>query len=253
MQGFEITLKEVRDVADGTKLFLFGKPEGYTFQAGQYVALSVDQTVVPDARGSVRSLSIATAPYEPDLGFAMRQGESGFKQTMWRLQPGDTVTITKPVGSFVLPDESDVRPIVFLAGGIGITPVRSILLQAAHDGSRRQMTLLYSNRFMKDAAFEDELKAVALPDYRYVTVLSQSEDACAPENDERGYICDTVIGKYVANPRECLFYIVGSPQFSEAMEAVLAGMGIGKEQCKMDPFSGLRVQTVRSETAFAGR
>lgn len=239
-----MTLKAIREAADGTRLFVFEKPEGYTFKAGQYVALEVPKMdgVERDARGLIRSLSIASAPCEPELCFAMRQGESSFKQTCWKLVPGATVTITKAVGFFVLPAEEEERPIVFLAGGIGITPVRSILKQAEHDNSQRDFTLLYANRFAKDAAFDEEMRKITLAHYRLVTVLSRSEDPCAAENDERGYVCEETLRKYLKDITGCLYYIVGSPQFSEALEKVLIDLGVSKEQCHMDPFTGLGVR-----------
>ncbi len=244
MQGYTVTLKETRDAADGTRLFVFDKPEGYAFKAGQYVALEAPKKdgIEPDVRGLIRSFSIAAAPCEPDLYFAMRQGESSFKKTCWRLTPGDTVTITKAVGFFVLPPEDDHRPIVFLAGGIGITPVRSILKQAEHDKSDRHFTLFYANRFAKDAAFDEEMRNLGLAHCRYVSVLSQSEDPCATENDERGYLCEPMIGKYLDDIPGCLYYVVGSPQFSDAMGRALTNLGVVKEQCHMDPFIGLRSQ-----------
>ncbi|MDD2766758.1 MAG: FAD-dependent oxidoreductase [Candidatus Moranbacteria bacterium] len=248
MQGSTITLKEIRDVADGTRLFVFDKPEGYVFKAGQYVAMEVPKMdeIETDKRGLVRSLSLSSAPFESELYFAMRHGESSFKQTCWKLEPGNTVVITKAVGFFVLP-EADTRPIVFLAGGIGVTPVRSILKQAEYEKSERNFIFLYSNRFTKDAAFDEEMKQIQLPHYRYVTVLSRSEDPCAPENDERGYICEETIKKYIQDIPNCLYYIVGSPQFSEAIEKTLIDLGIPKEQCHMDPFTGLRVNAVVAE------
>lgn len=244
MQGYTLTLQEIRDVADGTRLFVFDKPEGYVFKAGQYVALVVPRIdgIEIDARGLTRSFSIASAPYEPSLYFAMRQGESSFKKTCWQLRPGDTATITKAVGFFVQPPEDDRRPIVFLAGGIGITPVRSILKQAEHDRSTREFTLFYANRFAKDAAFDEEMKNLPLAHLRHISVLSQSEDPCAPENDERGYLSEQMLGKYLDDIAGCLYYIVGSPQFSDAMGRVLANLGVPKEQCRIDPFTGLRSQ-----------
>lgn len=245
MNGLTITLKETRDVADGTRLFVFEKPQGYTFKAGQYVALEVPKPdgmdgMEIDPRGLTRSLSIASAPFESDLHFTMRKGESSFKQVCWKLIPGATVVITKAVGFFVLPAEEDTRPIVFVAGGIGITPVRSILKQAEHDKSTRNFTLLYANRFIKDVAFEEEMKNIAIPHFRHITVLSKSEDPCAPDNDERGYICTETIRKYIEDISGCLYYIVGSPQFSGAIEKILIDLGVPKEQRHMDPFTGLK-------------
>lgn len=249
MQGFSLTLKELRDVADGTRLFVFDKPAEFVFKAGQYVAFEVPKMdgIEIDSRGLIRSLSIASAPFETELYFSMRQGESAFKQICWKLEPGATVTITKAVGFFVLPASEDTRSIVFLAGGIGITPVRSILKQAEYDKNDRDFTLFYSNRFTKDAAFDEEMKNVVLPHFRYVTVLSKSTDACAPENDERGYIDESMLRKYIPDVTTCLFYIVGAPQFSTAMEELLLTMGVKKDQCHLDPFTGLRVSHVEAK------
>ncbi len=245
MQGYTLTLQETRDVADGTRLFVFDKPEGYAFKAGQYVAFTVTNKNGSeiDSRGLSRSLSIASAPCESDLCFAMRRGESSFKQICWQLGSGDTVMVTKAVGFFVLPPEDDHRPIIFLAGGIGITPVRSILKQAEHDKSDRRFTLFYANRFAKDAAFAEEMKNITLAHYRSISVLSQSEDPCAPENDERGYLCGPMLSQHLDDIAGSLYYIVGSPQFSDAMGRVLANLGVSKDQCRIDPFTGLRSQT----------
>jgi len=242
MANYTITLKETREVAVGTRFFVFDKPDGFVFKAGQYIAMVVPKAegIEPDTRGLARSLSIASAPCEPELYFAMRQGESAFKRTCWQLKPGDTVTVTKAVGFFVLPSD-DTRPIVFLAGGIGITPVRSILKQAEYEKSNRSFTLFYSNRFIQDAAFDEEVRNMALANFRLITVLSKSQDLCAPGNDERGYICEPLLKKYLGdNILNCLYYIVGSPQFSEAIEKILIDLGVPKEQRHMDPFTGLR-------------
>lgn len=242
MANYTVTLKETRDVAVGTRLFVFDKPEGYAFTAGQYVALQVPKIdgVETDSRGLTRSFSISSAPSEPDLYFTMRQGESAFKKTFWKLAIGDRVTITKAVGFFVLPSEEDTRPIVFLAGGIGITPVRSILKQAEHEKSKRDFTLLYANRFLEDAAFDEEIRKLDLAHFRLVTVLSKSAEPCVPGNDERGYICEPLLKKYIGDIMGCLYYIVGSPQFSGAIEKILIDLGVPKEQIKKDPFTGLR-------------
>lgn len=241
MANYTLTLKEHRTVADGTELFAFEKPADFTFEAGQYVAMMLTKLVAPDARAGVRSLSISSAPYEEDLCFTMRRGESGFKQTMFALQAGDTVTATKAIGHFTLSHAADELPIVFLVGGIGITPVRSILKQAEHEGNARQFTLLYSNRFGKDAAFHEELKNLKLPNLRYVTTLSQETAPCAETNEERGYICEEMLRKYVPDVKGVWYYLVGAPAFIEAMEKMLTDMGVAKERQVSDPFTGLGV------------
>lgn len=238
---YTLTLKRIEDIADGTKMFFFDRPADYEYQAGQYCALKLANLIEPDPKGAARSFSFASSPYESELAFAMRSGESGYKKTFWTLKPGDTIEATKAVGFFTEPEGND-QPIVFLVGGIGITPARSILREALHQGSQREYTLFYANRFQKDASFHEELSDLArtLPHFRYVTVLSRSEDPVGPENDERGYITGDVLRKYLVDIPQCLYYMVGSAEFIDAMESMLAGFGVMKEQCKKDPFTGLR-------------
>ncbi len=238
---YTLTLERVEEIADGTLLFVFDRPAEYDYRAGQYCALRVKELVEADPKGPARSFSFSSSPSDEKLTFAMRSGPSGFKKTMWSLKPGDTIEATKAVGFFTEPDDND-QPIVFIVGGIGITPALSILREALKQGSTREYTLFYANRFAKDAAFHEDLKQLeeALPHFRYITVLSQSEDPVASKNDERGYITAPMLEKYVPNASACLYYLVGSVQFIDTMEELLAGLGVMKEQCKKDPFTGLR-------------
>lgn len=250
MPNFTLTLKERRAVADGTELFIFDKPADFTFEAGQYVAMVLSKKLVaPDQRGPVRSFSICSAPYESDLCFAMRHGVSGFKQTIFSYQPGETVTVTRPVGHFTLSHAADGKPIVFLVGGIGITPAHSILKQAEHEGSERNFTLIYSNRFDKDAAFHKEMMELKLKNFRYVTTLSQETAPCSRENEERGYICEEMVRKYVSETTDVWYYLVGAPAFIEAMEEMLAKMGVAKEKMVLDPFTGIARPATESQPA----
>jgi ferredoxin-NADP reductase len=239
MANYTLTFKERKTVADGTDMFVFDKPADFAFEAGQYVVLRVSNLVVPDERAGVRSFSLSSAPFEDHIAFTMRQGVSGFKQTMYALQPGETVTATGPVGHFTLSHAADGLPIVFLVGGIGVTPVRSILKQAEHEGSERTFTVLYSNRFEKDAAFHEELKHVKLANVRYVSTLSQETMPCTASDEERGYICERMVRKYVPDVTAVWFYLVGAPGFIEAMEKMLSEMGVSKERQVCDPFAGL--------------
>lgn len=241
MANFSLKFKNKVQVADGTWSFIFEKPADFSFEAGQYVALVLPRLVAPDKRGPVRSLSICSAPVEPDLVFTVRITESGFKQTLMALEPGEITQATKPIGHFTLAHAADGKRIVFLAGGIGVTPIRSILVESAHAGLDRPFSFFYSNRMIKDAAFHEELKTLALPDYQYVTTFSQETLPCAGTNEERGYICEDMLRKYL--PAEEIagswYYLVGAPAFIEAMEKMLVGMGVPEERCVNDPFTGL--------------
>ena len=232
-----LTLQRIEDTAYGTKTFFFDKPANFQFLAGQYVALKLDNLVAPDARAGVRSLSICSSPCEDGIAFTMRQSDSGFKKTFWSMQPGDTVSITPPIGKFVL-DPNDEREVVFLVGGVGITPVRSMLCEEAQSHGTRKFTLFNANRTHEDAPHRDELRALSLPHFRYLDVFSQEEKALR-ENEVKGYIESNLLTQYLDNPKDCLYYIVGSSSFLEAMEKMLADMGVPEDQWHQDPFTGL--------------
>lgn len=241
MANFTLKLKKKVEVADETTAFYFEKPKDFVFQAGQYIAMVLPRLDELDPRGPVRSMSISSAPFEPDLMFTMRQTGSGFKKTLWNIKAGETVQATPPIGHFTLSHASDDKPIVFLVGGIGITPVRSILRQAEHDGSSRGLTVFYSNRQAKDAAFHDEMMRLAMPGFRYVYTYSQEESAPSGPNEERGYIAEPMLLKHLGSDGilENWYYLVGAPVFIEAMEVMLGGLGVPKERLVVDPFAGL--------------
>ncbi len=238
MQTYTLKLKGKQEVADQTVAFVFEKPEGFVFQAGQYVVMTIPTLTFPDTRRGMRSLSIASAPYEDELVFAMRITQSGFKQTLNTMDIGGEVLVTQAIGHFVL-DES-TRPVVFLIGGIGITPARSILRQAQHDGTKRPFYLFYSNRHPEDASFASELQEFSRLDYHCIDTLTNQEMAEACDwQEERGYICESMLQKYLKGIEQPMYYIVGSPTFANAMIGMLEAMGVEKTSIKQDPFTGI--------------
>jgi ferredoxin-NADP reductase len=238
MQTHSIRLKDKYEVADRTKAFVFEKPEGFSFEAGQYVVMTLPNLRFSDDRRGARSLSIASAPCDPDLVFAMRITESGFKRTLDALEAGDEVNVVGPVGHFVLPEE-DARPVVFLIGGIGITPARSILRQASRDGRTQPFYLFCSNRRLEDAPFFKEM--LRYPSLRYACIPTFTNPGASgsPWEGETGYIRQELLEKYVPDLREALYYIVGGIGFLKAMENMLAGIGIAPGDIRKDPFTGM--------------
>ena len=237
---YTLTLKRFEEVASGTRLFTFERPEGFEFCSGQYVALRFepDQLVAQDERGGVRSFSIASAPHEREVCFVMREGITGFKKTMWSLEPGDTVGCTKAVGHCTIPVD-DGKPIALLAEGVGIASVRSMVRDAVEKDDARKYVLFYSNRELKDAAFHEDMKSVALPNFRYVFTLTNAESDAQEPGEERGYITDEMIRKHLPEWPDAHYYVIGAPAFADAMKAMLLGMGIPEAEIKIDPFTGL--------------
>lgn len=237
MTNYSLQLKDSYEIADQTMAFVFEKPADFTFQAGQYVVMTLPTLLFPDDRRGMRSLSIASAPADEDLVFAMRITESGFKKTINALKKGDEVTITQALGHFTLPS-SDARPIVFLIGGIGITPVRSILRQAVFEKDTRPFTLFFSNRRPEDAPFASEMQSFSGLHYTCVDTLTAFDGMCE-WSEERGYICREMLEKYLPSGEETLYYMVGGMAFLSAMETMLRAMNVPTERIKKDPFTGI--------------
>ena len=238
MQTYHVKLKDKYPVADQTVAFVFEKPAGFQFMAGQYIAMSLPRLDFEDARGPHRSFSIASAPFDPDLLFTMRITESGFKKTMAAMPQGGEIIIRDAVGQFVLP-EDQTQTIVFLAGGIGITPVRSILRQAAVDKRANPFWLFFSNRQPKDAPFVEAMQDFPELNYRCIDTLTDHEGECSWQ-EESGFICSDMLKKYLHDVQAPLYYLVGTVGFVEAMKKILVEeLGVEATQIKVDPFTGL--------------
>ena len=132
MAIYKVKLKRRQEIASGTMAFHFEKPEGFAYKAGQFGDFTLANPPETDAEGNTRGFSLASAPYEGDLMVATRMRDTAFKRVLKTMALGTEVSLDAPYGSLTL--HSDARiPAVFLSGGIGVTPVRSIVLQATHD------------------------------------------------------------------------------------------------------------------------
>lgn len=128
------------EVAEETVAFHFEKPPNWTFVAGQYLDMTLIDPPETDAKGNTRTFSIASSLRQETLMVATRMGDTAFKRTLKTMPLGSAVRIEGPSGSLTLHSQV-ARTAVFLAGGIGITPFRSIVLDATEKKESRQLTL----------------------------------------------------------------------------------------------------------------
>jgi ferredoxin-NADP reductase len=180
---------------------------------------------------------VVTSPNERGvLGLCTRLRDSAFKRSLAALPAGTEVEVEQPKGSFVLPAETDV-PLVFVAGGIGITVFRSMLLAIAEDGLPYRVTLVYSNRDRESTAFLDELAGLARTDDRIAFVPTMTDDD--GWDGERRRVGPELLRDHLEGDLAGYRYLVaGPPGMVEGVTAALRSAGIPDDRVEADRFSG---------------
>ena len=152
--------------------------------------------------------------------------DTEFKRVLKTMQPGTGVMLDGPYGSFTLHNKA-TTPAVFLTGGIGVTPVRSILLQAIHAQVPHRILVFYATRRPEDAAFLDDLSAAhaANPNYTFVGTMVEMEKSSREWHGETGFINKTMLLKFIDDLTLPIFYLDGPAPMVKAMRDMLSVAG----------------------------
>jgi len=239
MPIYKTVLRRKEKIADGTMAFHFEKPGGFVFKAGQFGDFTLINPVETDTEGNTRGFSLASAPYEDTLMFATRMRDTAFKRVLSTMEIGKEVSVDAPYGSFTLHNNLRI-PAVFLTGGIGVTPVRSIVLQAAHDNLPHRIFLFDSNRRPEDAAFLDQLMEAQEknPNYTFVGTMTELEKSSRQWVGETGYISKPMLVKYIGDLTLPIYYIAGPAAMVTAMRKTLNEAGVDDDNIRTEEFSG---------------
>ena len=239
MPVYKVKLTSKQDIASGTMAFYFEKPEGFVYKAGQYADFTLIDPAETDADGNVRTFSLANAPFENSLMFATRMRDSAFKRTLKAMPLGTEITMDGPFGSFTL-HNNESKPAVFLTGGIGLTPARSIVLQAAQDKLPHKIFLFDSNNRPEDAVFLDELMAAEKlnPNYTFIGTMTQMEKSERVWDGETGFINQAMLEKYIGDLTQPIYYITGPRGMVHAMLEMLLQAGVNDDNIRTEEFSG---------------
>lgn len=220
-----LVLVSKRPEVENVYSFIFEPDKPVQWQPGQYMHYVLEH---PDAddRGMERWFTISTAPYEKNIMLTTRFNQtesSSFKKALLALKPGAVVEADGPKGEFTL-REGDHHHI-FIAGGIGITPFRSMLLQLAHDKLPINVDLLYANHD-NNFAFGPELKALQATNSSFH--IHEFVDKRIEEPDLRPYLSD----------KKAVYYLSGPRVMVESYEATLPMYGVDKSMVITDYFPG---------------
>ena len=211
----------------GVETFIFEAEEPLNWKPGQYAHYILPHEN-PDDRGTERWFTIASAPFEKTAQITTRltpvQGSS-FKRALVDLPIGQTIESDYVDGDFTVEDPEQES--VFIAGGIGITPFRSILKEADHNGTKLRATLLYASRD-ENIVFKDELDAYAKnnPDLKIHYLI-------APER-----LDENSIRAMVPNLQTPVFYLSGPEPMVKSLNETVQNMGVPADHVKLDDFPG---------------
>lgn len=198
------------------------KPANFNFYPGQYldIELAIQNNVTSD-----RIFTLSSSPTEDFLMITSKTGISNFKEVMSKLKPGDGISITHPIGTFIL-DESS--PAVFLAGGIGITPFRSMIKYALDNHLLTHLTLIYSNSD-DNFPFRKELDSWSgqLPNLIIYYIITNKEGRLDRQ-------------KLIKAKRDVstIYYLAGPPTMVKRFEEILLDLKVDEVNIRYDSFDG---------------
>ncbi len=237
----KIFLKFIKkeEIAHNIWNFIFESNEKIIYTPGQFLEFSVVHSS-PDSRGSRRYFTLASSPSEQYLSFATKivDTSSSFKKALLLLEEGHHVSASGLEGDFILPlDEK--RPLVFIAGGIGITPFRSMVKYLLDKEQSRNIILIYSVRSHNEIAFEEIFNKAKNNRWLKVIYVVSDESTLPPLlQREKGVVDGKIIKDVVGDLNESLFYVSGPPGMVRSTEHILTNLGVLGVNIKTDFFPG---------------
>lgn len=195
------------------------KPKGFNFYPGQYLDIEL---LADDPSGNVRAFTISSSPTEDYLMITTNKGVTSFKKFLEKLKAGDQINASHPAGTFTL-DETEEA--VFLAGGVGITPFRSMLKYALDQKLSTPITLIYSNSD-NNFLFKKELN-LWQKQYPSLTIhyVVTGRDGRL-DQEKFSPITDSI------------YYLAGPPKMVDDFENMLLILGVDSTNIRTDRFDG---------------
>lgn len=238
--SFALSFVKKEQLTADTYSFYFDRTvHPFEFLPGQYIRMILMHPD-PDERGTSRFFTIASSPSDHEnLMITTRVLKSSFKKYLLTLLPGQEVQFWGPTGHFVL-HETEPKPLVCIAGGIGITPYHSMLTYAKEMNVTTPITVFASFSSPDEVVFWDELSAVntVMPNLKAIYTVTKPEESTKSWSGETGRISPELIKKYVPDIAACTYYISGPGAMVDAMENLVASLNVPTEQIIIEKFPG---------------
>lgn len=223
------------DTAD----FIFFPDKALSFRPGQYLEWTLAHNN-NDNRGNRRYFTLASSPTEHQvrLGVKFYPQASSFKRALIALNSGETMLAGQLAGDFVLPKNKN-KKLAFIAGGIGITPFRSMIKYLIDKNERRDAVLFYSNKTADEINYKDVFdRAEAQLGIKTIYTLTDAKELPQDWQGYSGKISSSLISKEVPDYKQRIFYISGPRSMVTTFEDTLKLMGVPRRHIKVDFFPG---------------
>lgn len=227
----KVVLEHVEYEADNIATFYFRPEKPVSYTAGQYAEWTIKHPK-PDNRGTKRWFTISSSPSDTMVSLTTKFAttkSSTFKKALRKLKPGDEILMSEPMGDFVLPQLLQT-PIIFVAGGIGVTPMHSMLSWLADTNEKRVIKMIYG------VPNEDEI--IFLPTFeeanQHVTIVV--DQPSSSWGGPVGKLTAEIILGLEKPSEETLIYVSGPEPMVESLEKALIKEGIKKRQLVTDAF-----------------
>jgi ferredoxin-NADP reductase len=232
-----IKLKEIIQQSPKVFDYVFVPARQIAFTPGQYMEWTLPHKRV-DGRGNRRTFTIASSPTENEihLGIKFYEPSSSYKKALQSMKPGDTMVAGQLAGNFKLPRDTSQK-LVFVAGGIGITPFRSMLKYLIDSQQKRDVVLLYAISDPSEVAYKDIIRQATERGIKTIKILSANADVSS-WNGLIGRIDSKLIKEQAPDYKDRLFYLSGPNAMVEGTKNTLVNMGVKRSSIHADYFSG---------------
>jgi ferredoxin-NADP reductase len=230
VMNVETHLDKVVSRTQDVKSFFFPRPAGFDYIAGQWMYVNVKIGGV----SKMHHFTISSSPTEDYLMFTKKITDSEYSQTLDTCKGGEWFKLWGPFGEFTFSGE--YPKLGFLSGGIGITPLRSILRYIVDKKLPTDVKMLYANKTEADIVYKDELEQMQQQDrnIRIEHVLTREPDW----KGLKGHVNAQMIKEQIPDYLERVFYICGPPGMNAALSKELKALGMPDDKIRLEDFTG---------------
>lgn len=234
-----LTLREKIPIAPDIYDFIFGTTQKPAFTPGQYMEWTLPQDH-SDSRGNRRYFTLASSPTEDNIriGIKSYENSSSFKKRLFTMEKGEQIIASQLAGDFTIAKNNNDK-LVFIAGGIGVTPYRSMVKHLVDTNQRKDIIFIYVNSFANDFVYKDIFdEAYSKFGLKMIYVITNLQNIPQDWQGKTGYITAKMIQEEIPDFEERIFYISGPNVMVEAYKTLLHSLQIKDRRIKTDYFPG---------------